>query len=91
MLYTLGIGSAVALASAVITVICDQFPRFKYWMVTLAICAIGFLVGLVYVTPVSQTKYVEKALFFSLFFENSIPVLPLDVTRNLIKIFEWHA
>jgi solute carrier family 6 amino acid transporter-like protein 5/7/9/14 len=59
MLYTLGIGSAVALAAAVITVICDQFPQFKYWMVTLAICTAGFLVGLVYITPVSENKYFE--------------------------------
>jgi solute carrier family 6 amino acid transporter-like protein 5/7/9/14 len=57
MLYTLGIGSAVALAAAVITVICDQFPHFKYWLVTLVICTAGFLVGLVYITPVSETKY----------------------------------
>jgi solute carrier family 6 amino acid transporter-like protein 5/7/9/14 len=64
MLYTLGIGSAVALAAAVITVICDQFPSFKYWMVTLAICTIGFLVGLVYITPVSRTKYVKCSFGF---------------------------
>lgn len=54
MLYTLGIGSAVALAAAVITVICDQFPQFRYWMVTLAICSAGFLVGLIYITPGGQ-------------------------------------
>jgi len=59
MLYTLGIGSAVALAAAVITVICDQFPQFKYWMVTLAICSSGFLVGLIYITPVSKPQYLE--------------------------------
>jgi SNF family Na+-dependent transporter len=59
MLYTLGIGSAVALAAAVITVICDQFPQFKYWIVTLAICSSGSLVGLTYITPVSNPKYLE--------------------------------
>jgi ABC-type Fe3+-siderophore transport system permease subunit len=66
MLYTLGIGSAVALASAVITVICDQFPHFKYWMVTLAICAAGFIVGLVYITPVRESKYKEIQIFVCL-------------------------
>lgn len=81
MLYTLGIGSAVALAAAVVSVICDQFPHFKYWMVTLAICTFGFLVGLVYITPVSQTKYVEKIIpFFSLLFGNSVSVFQLDIT-----------
>jgi len=59
MLYTLGIGSAVALAAAVITVICDQFPQFKYWMVTLGICSSGFLVGLIYITPVSKPQCLE--------------------------------
>jgi ABC-type Fe3+-siderophore transport system permease subunit len=65
MLYTLGIGSAVALAAAVITVICDQFPHFRYWMVTLAICSAGFLVGLVYITPVRETRYFETLLYAS--------------------------
>jgi ribose/xylose/arabinose/galactoside ABC-type transport system permease subunit len=89
MLYTLGIGSAVALAAAVITVICDQVPNFNYWVVTLALCTIGFLVGLIYITPVSQTKHVEKVTpFFSLLFENSISLFPLDVTRDLMKILE---
>jgi ABC-type Fe3+-siderophore transport system permease subunit len=71
MLYTLGIGSAVALAAAVITVICDQFPQFRYWMVTLAICSAGFLVGLIYITPVSKPKHLETITpSFSLLFES---------------------
>jgi Sodium:neurotransmitter symporter family. len=72
MLYTLGIGSAVALAAAVITVICDKFPRFKYWMVTLAICSIGFLVGLIYITPVSKPQYFKTITpSFCLLFESN--------------------
>lgn len=54
MLYTLGIGSAVALSGAVITVICDSFPNLKYWIVALATCIVGFIGGLVYVTPGGQ-------------------------------------
>ncbi|PSN34958.1 Sodium-dependent nutrient amino acid transporter 1 [Blattella germanica] len=54
MLYTLGIGSAVALAGAVITIICDRFPNLKYWTVALGTCICGFLVGLVYITPGGQ-------------------------------------
>ncbi|XP_069682879.1 sodium-dependent nutrient amino acid transporter 1-like [Periplaneta americana] len=54
MLYTLGIGSAVGLVGTVITLICDQFPKLKYWVVTLVVCTVGFLVGLVYVTPGGQ-------------------------------------
>lgn len=54
MLFTLGIGSAVSLAGCVITVICDAFPNWKRWMITLFICSSGFLLGLVYVAPGGQ-------------------------------------
>lgn len=83
MLFTLGIGSAVALAAAVITVICDQFPQFRYWMVTLAICLAGFLVGLIYITPVSKPKHLETITsFFFLLFESLTSVFPLDTARD---------
>ena len=52
MLFTLGIGSAVSLTGCVITIICDAFPNWKRWMVTVSICIAGFLLGLIYVTPV---------------------------------------
>lgn len=52
MLLTLGVGSAAALTSNVITIVCDQFPKWKKVYVTLAVCISGFLIGLVYVTPV---------------------------------------
>ena len=51
MLFTLGVGSAVSLTGCVITIICDAFPNWKRWMVTLIICALGFFLGLIYVTP----------------------------------------
>ncbi|XP_046656086.1 sodium-dependent nutrient amino acid transporter 1-like isoform X1 [Daphnia pulicaria] len=54
MLFTLGVGSAVSLCGCIITVICDAFPNWKRWMVTLVICSSGFLLGLVYVTPGGQ-------------------------------------
>ena len=52
MLLTLGLGSTVSDTGCVITVICDAFPKWKRWMVTAAVCLVGFSVGLVYVTPV---------------------------------------
>lgn len=59
MLFTLGIGSAVSLTGCVITIVCDAFPTWKRWAVTLVICSSGFLLGLVYVTPVCiQLKYI---------------------------------
>lgn len=52
MLFVLGIGSVVALQSAVVTVICDQFTGLKFWKVAIGTCFAGFLIGLIYVTPV---------------------------------------
>lgn len=54
MLFTLGVGSAAAYNGCVITVICDQFPHVKRWLVTLGVCVVGFFVGLLYVTPQGQ-------------------------------------
>ncbi|OXA55700.1 Sodium-dependent nutrient amino acid transporter 1 [Folsomia candida] len=51
MLFTLGIGSATSLAGGVITIICDQFPKFLRWQVTLIVCIVGFFSGLMYLTP----------------------------------------
>ncbi|KAF7996892.1 hypothetical protein HCN44_002538 [Aphidius gifuensis] len=54
MLYILGIGSAIALAGGIIAIICDQFPKWKYWHVVLGTCLFGFGVGTVYCTPGGQ-------------------------------------
>nr|CAD7595484.1 unnamed protein product [Timema genevievae] len=54
MLFTLGVGSAVALVSSIITIICDQFPHLKHWIVTSVVCCICFLIGLIYATPGGQ-------------------------------------
>lgn len=52
MLFTLGIGSVVALQNVVVTVLCDQFPGLKYARVAAITSVCGFLSGLVYLTPV---------------------------------------
>jgi len=52
MLFVLGIGSAVGLASAAICIIRDQFPQVRYWRVAAGTCLCEFLIGLIYVTPV---------------------------------------
>jgi solute carrier family 6 amino acid transporter-like protein 5/7/9/14 len=54
MLYVLGLGSAVALLGAVITVVRDSFPKLKYLLVAVVACVLGFIAGLVYITPVSK-------------------------------------
>ncbi|GAB0095809.1 Transporter [Sergentomyia squamirostris] len=54
MLLTLGLGSVVALVSAVVTVLRDQFPKVKYWQMALIVSSALFLSGLIYVTPGGQ-------------------------------------
>lgn len=52
MLATLGVGSAVSLTCAVVTVICDEFPGWRRGVVTVVICVVNFAVGVIYLTPV---------------------------------------
>jgi hypothetical protein len=54
MLYVLGVGTEVALTGSIITIIHDSFPNLKYRLVAAVTCVIGFVAGLVYVTPVSK-------------------------------------
>lgn len=53
MMFVLGIGSAVGMSTGIITVINEQFPRLKTWYIVVPVCLSGFLIGTVYVTPVS--------------------------------------
>lgn len=53
MLITLAIGSATGLSGCVIDIIADMMPKVRKLWVTAGVCVAGFLVGLVYVTPVS--------------------------------------
>ncbi|XP_063704592.1 sodium-dependent nutrient amino acid transporter 1-like isoform X2 [Culicoides brevitarsis] len=54
MLFVLGVGSAVALQSAINTVIWDQMNHVKYWKVAGSVSTAGFLIGLFYITPGGQ-------------------------------------
>merc|ERR1712232_1372687 len=54
MLITLGFGSATGLISNIITAVCDAFPSFPRVAVTAGISTLGFLTGLLYVTPGGQ-------------------------------------
>lgn len=49
MLFTLGVGSAVGLQSAIVANLMDIFPKFKNWKMAGICCVIGFLIGLLYV------------------------------------------
>uniref|UniRef100_A0A1A9WAV7 Transporter n=1 Tax=Glossina brevipalpis TaxID=37001 RepID=A0A1A9WAV7_9MUSC len=54
MLFVLGVGSIVALQSAIVTIVCDQFKSIEFWIVALITSICGFLLGLVYITPGGQ-------------------------------------
>jgi len=52
MLFTLGLGTASSLTGGVITIICDQYPTWKRWLVTMVVGICMCLFGLIYVTEV---------------------------------------
>ncbi|XP_072931746.1 uncharacterized protein [Epargyreus clarus] len=54
MMAVLGVGSGVALLSTINTVLLDSFPRIPTYIMAAGTCSIGFLLGLVYVTPGGQ-------------------------------------
>lgn len=58
MMAVLGIGSGVALLSTVNTILLDAFPRVPTIYMSAISCSAGFLIGLVYVTPVSRSSQV---------------------------------
>lgn len=62
MLFVLGVGSNVGMASCVMTVVKDRFTKTKHWVIVLCIAVTGYLMGLLYVTPGGQ--YVLNLLDF---------------------------
>ncbi|KAH8398994.1 hypothetical protein KR222_010468 [Zaprionus bogoriensis] len=54
MLLVLGIGSNIGMASSVINVVKDRFPQLPHWQLAIGASLIGFLCGLVYMTPGGQ-------------------------------------
>lgn len=54
MLLVLGMGSNVGMASCVITVIKDRFTHMSHWMLATVMAIVGFLCGIIYMTPGGQ-------------------------------------
>lgn len=54
MLFVLGISSVIAITVSLTTILCDYFEKFVFWQVALVVSVIGFLAGLIYVTPTGQ-------------------------------------
>lgn len=59
MLFVLGIGSAVALCGAVFSIFRDHLPNIRQWLLVLCVTCFGFVVSLVYITPVRYTSRVS--------------------------------
>lgn len=55
MLFVLGIGSNIGMASCIMTVIRDRFPRIQCWKIVLCIALVGVTVGMIYTTPVGMS------------------------------------
>ncbi|XP_017868514.1 PREDICTED: sodium-dependent nutrient amino acid transporter 1 [Drosophila arizonae] len=54
MLFVLGIGSNVGMVSCLTTVLKEQFTQLKQWHIVVFISTIGYLLGLLYITPGGQ-------------------------------------
>lgn len=62
MLFVLGIGSNIAMCSCIITAIRDQFPSVKASHAALGVAFVGFLIGLVYITPVNISLHILQTI-----------------------------
>lgn len=58
MMFTLGIGSAVAFYTSVCDIVVDKYVNVKKWKLILGMCTIGFFSGIIYTTPVSLKNFV---------------------------------
>uniref|UniRef100_A0A336MM73 Transporter n=1 Tax=Culicoides sonorensis TaxID=179676 RepID=A0A336MM73_CULSO len=54
MLYTLGIGSNVAMTSCIMTIFKDKFKHIAHWKITMSIAVVMFSIAIVYTTPGGQ-------------------------------------
>ncbi|XP_005188545.1 sodium-dependent nutrient amino acid transporter 1 [Musca domestica] len=62
MLFVLGIGSNVGMASCVVTVIKDRFTNAKNWIIVMGVAVVLYACGLLYITPGGQ--YILNLLDF---------------------------
>lgn len=60
MLFTIGFGSLIGLTFTISMVIEDSFPSLKYYQIALITTVGGFLISLVYTTPVHKTKNLKN-------------------------------
>ncbi|KAF2906108.1 hypothetical protein ILUMI_00069 [Ignelater luminosus] len=85
MLFVLGVGSLVALQACAFTVIKDAFPSLRNWHVSLITALIGFLIGLVYITPGGQFVLTMVDYFGATF------VFFILTTSEVLVILWWYG
>lgn len=56
MMFILGTGSAMALFSAICAILFDHLPNIQRWKTVLGMSIVGFLSGIIYITPVRLNK-----------------------------------
>lgn len=56
MLFVLAIGTTVAFTNVIISIVKDRFPSYQNWKVAAVVTVLGFLVGIIYCTRVSNAR-----------------------------------
>lgn len=76
MLFVLGIGSNIAMCTCIITIIRDKFKWMPAWLAAVGLATVGFLIGLIYVTPVNMFNATINILIKRFFLtENRILII----------------
>jgi solute carrier family 6 amino acid transporter-like protein 5/7/9/14 len=85
MLFVLGVGSLIALKGCAFTVILDAFPHLKTWQVSLFTAVLGFLVGLVYITPGGQYIFTMVDFFGGTFIFYVLTII------EVLSVMWWYG
>ncbi|KAJ3644807.1 hypothetical protein Zmor_022510 [Zophobas morio] len=85
MLFVLGVGSLIALKGCAFTVILDAFPHLKTWHVSFCTAVVGFLVGLVYITPGGQFIFTMVDFFGGTFIFYVLTII------EILAVMWWYG
>ncbi|EFA08707.1 Sodium-dependent nutrient amino acid transporter 1-like Protein [Tribolium castaneum] len=85
MLFVLGVGSLIALKGCAFTVILDAFPHLKTWHVSFGTALVGFLVGLVYITPGGQFIFTMVDFFGGTFIFYVLTII------EVLSVMWWYG
>lgn len=97
MIFVLGTGSVLALSTAIFSILCDLLPKVSNWKLVLGVCTIGYLCGIVYISPVSIRLFILSGNFISHYYSLN-DILPSDaklrkgrsVVCNSCRLLWWN-